>query len=152
MWISASVPLSVSAPVSLFQGHSDPWAAHGDRYSTDFPLAEDTPASSSIPSLQQFSTVSHQQNLLSGAESLDMMYASQDSDDMLNVSFLESSESPSNLGLVQPLSATTLLMGFLGKSERRVSAMGAFLSDPRNLVEDSAWRTPWAWRLTNRSR
>ena len=123
---------------ALFQGHSDPWAAQGGRNFVGFPLTEDTPALSSIPTLQQLSTVSHQQDLLSGAESLDMMYASQDSDDMLNVDFLKSSESPSNLAPVQPLSATTLLRGFGEKLERHVSAMGAFLSDPRNLVEDCA--------------
>lgn len=133
-----SNPAALQPKTALFQGHSDPWAAHDGRNFADFPLTEDTPASSSIPTLQQLSTVSHQQDLPSGAESLDMMYASQDSDDMLNVDFLESSESPSNLGPVQPLSTTSLLMGFGEKMERRVSAMGAFLSDPRNLVEDCA--------------
>lgn len=105
----------------------------------DFPLTEDTPPSSSIPILQrQLSAVSHHQNLPSGADSLDFMYARQDSDDMLNLDFLESSESPSNLGPVQPLGATTLLMEFGGEMERRRSAMVAFLSHPRNLVEDCA--------------
>ncbi|RYP76058.1 hypothetical protein DL769_003692 [Monosporascus sp. CRB-8-3] len=122
---------------SLFQGHSDRWTAPGGTNFFGFPLTEESSASDSIPTLEQLSTPSQHQELLSAADSLDIMYTGQDSNDMLDVdSFPDSSEFLSSPSLVQRLSAASSLMRFGEKMERRVSAMGAFLSNPRNVMED----------------
>ncbi|RYO99407.1 hypothetical protein DL764_006819 [Monosporascus ibericus] len=121
----------------LFQGHSDRWAAPGSTNFFGFPLTEESPASDSTPTLEQLGAPSQHQELLSAANNLDMMYTGQDSNDMLNFGpYLDSSECLSSPSPVQGLSAARSLMRFGEKMERRVSAMGAFLSDPRNIVED----------------
>ncbi|KAI0452054.1 hypothetical protein F5B21DRAFT_484958 [Xylaria acuta] len=121
---------------SLFQGGSDSCTATGGTSLFDFPLTEGRPASDSIPTLmEQLSNPSQHRELLSAADSLDMMYAGQSSNDMLDVdSFLDSSEYLSDPSPLPCLSAASSLMRFQEKMEQRVSAMGAFFSDPRSVV------------------
>jgi hypothetical protein len=114
---------------TFFQGHADLWsAAHGSENFFDFPLTQENPASDSIPTPLQ---------LLNRADSLSMMYAAQSSgNDMLEVDFFDSPNTPRQP--VQRLSATSSLIRLGEKLERQVSAMGDFLADPRNVVEDCA--------------
>lgn len=111
----------------LFQEHSDP---HPDPLSAsgrganlfNFPLSAE-----GLPPLQQEPP---------RADGLDI-YTGQDFDDMLDVGFL----GPSGCQLMSPVpaqrpSAATSLIQLREKIERHVSAMGGFLSDPRNIVEN----------------
>ncbi|KAJ5618954.1 hypothetical protein N7510_002938 [Penicillium lagena] len=116
---------------ALLQDHSDPWSAHGAGSLFGFPLSEEGSASDSIP----LSTVLHHQELPRGADNLDMMYAGQDSN-MFDVDFLDSFERQPSPRPFQRPSATNSLMRFGEKMERHISAMGAFLSDPRNIMEN----------------
>ncbi|KAI1302782.1 hypothetical protein F5Y03DRAFT_195371 [Xylaria venustula] len=95
------------------------------------------PASDSIPTLMdQLSNPSQHLELLRPADSLDMIYSGQNSNEMLSIdSFLDASEYLSNPSLVQCPSAASSLMRFQEKMEQRVSAMGSFFLDPHNVVE-----------------
>lgn len=122
---------------SLLQGRSDSCTTSGDTNFFDFTLTEESFASDSILTLlEQLSNPSQHQELLNAADSVDMMYTAQNSKDMLDVdSFIDSSECLLGPNPVQCLSAASSLMRFQEKMEQRVSAMGAFFSDPRNVVE-----------------
>lgn len=122
----AARPLKRGASISC-QGHGDPWsAAHGGNF-FDFPLTEEGPAPDRIPTPLQ---------LLDGADSsLGIMYTGQNTnDDMLGVDFLDSSGT--SMQPVQSPSAASSLMRFGERMERRMSAMSAFVTDSRHIVED----------------
>ncbi|PKS05469.1 hypothetical protein jhhlp_008846 [Lomentospora prolificans] len=75
--------------------------------------------------------IAHQQELLGGGDSLDMVFANQGSSDVVDINFVPGSR-------IQRPSATSLLMRFGENLEQRVSAMGIFLSNPRNIIDDCA--------------
>lgn len=116
-------------PKGMFQEHSDsdpdpdPRSASGRGANLfNFPLSVE-----GLPALQQG---------LPRTDGLDI-YSGQNFDTMLDVGFL----SPSGCQLMSPVpaqrpSAATSLIQLREMIERHVSAMGGFLSDPRNIVEN----------------
>ncbi|KAH8703893.1 hypothetical protein BGW36DRAFT_370188, partial [Talaromyces proteolyticus] len=120
-------------------GHSDFWTTSASTNFFDCSLTDENPVLKSIPTqVQQSRKPSQQQELLSASDTLDMMYTGQAFNNILDVdSFLYSSESLSDQSSpVQCLSAVSLLMRFQEKMEQHVTTMGAFFSEPRNVVED----------------
>ena len=127
---------------TLPTGSPDPWLAHSGGGFFDFPLSEYSFASNSIPTLQQqLSTVPNHQELLGGVDgNLDTpYYASQQcNNDVYGLGPFDLPEyQPDPISGKYP-SATSSLMRFRENMERRVSTMGAFLSNSRNTVEDCA--------------
>ncbi|RWA14454.1 hypothetical protein EKO27_g630 [Xylaria grammica] len=76
------------------------------------------------------------EGLLSAADNLDIMYTGQSSTEMFDFdSFLAPSTCLLDPSPIPCLSEASSLMRFQEKMEQRVSTMGAFFSDPRNVVE-----------------
>ncbi|KAI0105549.1 hypothetical protein GGR51DRAFT_192817 [Nemania sp. FL0031] len=129
---------SIRAPNdSLFQESSDFYLPPNGTNLFDFPFTEESPASGSIPALvEQLSNPSQGPQLLSAADNLDMMLTGQSSNNMLDVDpFFDPFEWPSDAGPLKCPSAARSLMRFQEKMEQRVSAMGAYFLEPRNVVE-----------------
>ncbi|GAW16652.1 hypothetical protein ANO14919_060880 [Xylariales sp. No.14919] len=113
-------PMSVNMPMEWF-----------DTGTTSLNLLDDLEGAGLEPS-----NPSPHQGLLSTADSLDIMYTGQNSAEMFDFdSFLAQSTCPLGPSPVPCLSEASSLTRFQEKMEQRVSTMGAFFSDPRNVVE-----------------
>ncbi|KAK8127216.1 hypothetical protein PG984_008324 [Apiospora sp. TS-2023a] len=95
-----------------------------------------TSRSGNFPSLEQLCNPSQPQGLLGGADSLDMMYLTEGSNDVLDLDpFLASFACFPDAPPLPAPSAASSLRNLGGKLERQALAAKALFSDPRNIVE-----------------
>ncbi|KAI3396956.1 hypothetical protein diail_11356 [Diaporthe ilicicola] len=136
--------------VSSIQDPLNGWATPGATDLFGLHFTEGSPAADRISGLEQLSTPSEHQELLSGGGSHDMMYLGQEFEELAGAdTFLKPSGSLLGPDPARKSSAVSSLMLFGEKMERRVSAMGVFLSDPRNIIEDCPEMEPMSMSTEN---